>query len=215
MDRDELRFGAAGLLGSWTLRALGATLRVRFEDREPLDELRRRGHPVILTFWHSRIVPLAFVHRNEGVVVLVSQHGDGEYIARVLGRMGYRTPSRGSSTRGGVGGLKGIVRAARLGYDLAFTPDGPKGPPRELKPGVLVAAQLTGAAIVPLAAGGPHFWQLESWDGMLVPKPFGKLTVKYGTPQFVERDADESSLGRHAEALSAEIDRITDAVDGA
>lgn len=214
MDRDELRFGAAGLLGSWTLRSLGATLRITVEDKGPVEELHARRQPVIYTFWHSRILPLAYYHRNEGIVVLVSRHGDGEYVTRVIERMGFGT-ARGSSTRGGAAGLKGIVRAARKGHDLAFTPDGPKGPPRVLKPGVLVAAQLSGAAIVPLTAGGPNVWKVGSWDRMIVPKPFSKLTVKYGPPLFVERDADQAALARHAEAVTAEIDRITDAVDGA
>lgn len=212
MDRDEIRFGAAGFLGSWTLRSVGATLRITVEDKGPVEALHARGQPVIYTFWHSRILPLAYYHRNEGIVVLVSRHGDGEYVTRVIERMGFAT-ARGSSTRGGAAGLKGIVRAARKGHNLAFTPDGPKGPPRVLKPGVLVAAQLTGAAIVPLTAGSPDVWRVGSWDRMIVPKPFSRLTVKYGVPRFVERDADEDSLAQHAAVVSSEIDRITDAVD--
>jgi lysophospholipid acyltransferase (LPLAT)-like uncharacterized protein len=168
---------------------------------------------VIFTFWHSRILPLAYFHRSEDIVVLVSQHGDGEYTSRILENMGYRT-ARGSATRGGVQGLRGILRAAREGHDLGFTPDGPRGPPRQVKWGALVAAQLSGAAILPLAAGGPATWSVRSWDRMVIPKPFSRVTLKYGSLQFVPRDATEADLAEHDARLTAELNRITDAVDG-
>jgi len=212
MTRDELKFRVAGRLGATVLRALGATWRIRVEDDGPLHEMRRARHPVIFTFWHSRILPLTYLRRGEGSVALVSQHGDGEYTTRILERMGYGT-ARGSATRGGVQGLRGLVRAAREGHDLGITPDGPRGPARELKEGVLVAAQLSGAAILPFAAGGPSVWSVGSWDRMIIPKPFSRVNVKYGALQFVARDATEADLAEHGARLSAELNRITDAVD--
>jgi lysophospholipid acyltransferase (LPLAT)-like uncharacterized protein len=213
MTGRELKFRVAGHLGAIVLRALGASWRVRVEDDDAFREMRRARHPVILTCWHSRLLPLAYFHRREGIVVLVSQHGDGEYTTRVLERMGYGT-ARGSATRGGVQGLRGLLRAAREGHDLGFTPDGPRGPARRLKEGVLVTAQLSGAAILPLAAGGPSVWSVGSWDRMVIPKPFARVTLKYGALQFVPRDATEADLAEHAARLSAELNRITDAVDG-
>jgi lysophospholipid acyltransferase (LPLAT)-like uncharacterized protein len=214
MTRAELKFRLAGRLGATLLRALGATWRVRVEDDGPFREMRRARHPVIFTFWHSRILPLAYFHRDEGNVALVSQHGDGEYTAQILERMGYGATARGSATRGGVQGLRGLIRAVREGHDLGFTPDGPRGPARELKDGVLVTAQLSGAAILPLAAGGPSVWSVGSWDRMVIPKPFSRVTLKYGALQFVPRDATEADLVEHNARLTAELNRITDAVDG-
>jgi lysophospholipid acyltransferase (LPLAT)-like uncharacterized protein len=174
--------------------------------------MRRARRPVIFTFWHSRILPLAYLHRGEGNVALVSQHGDGEFTTQILQRMGYGT-ARGSATRGGVQGLKGLIRAVREGHDLGFTPDGPRGPARQLKEGVLVTAQLSGAAILPLAAGSPDVWHVGSWDRMVIPKPFARVTLKYGALQPVPRDATGADLTEHAARLTAELNRITDAVD--
>jgi lysophospholipid acyltransferase (LPLAT)-like uncharacterized protein len=211
--KQGLRFEAAGRLGALFLKGLGRTLRVRVEADEALREFRRQRQPVVFVFWHSRILPLAYLHRNEGIVVLVSQHEDGEYIARTIENMGFGT-ARGSSTRGGVRGLRGLIRAARQGHDLGFTPDGPRGPARKFKTGALVAAQLLGAPIVPLTAGGPGLWRLNSWDRSVIPKPFASLTLAYAPPRFIPRHSTEEELADHAAALEAELNRITDQVDG-
>lgn len=208
-----MRFRLLSWLVASLVRLLGHTLRIRAEREESFLENRRRGQPVIFVFWHSRILPLTYIHRNQGIVVLVSEHRDGEYIARIIERMGFGT-SRGSSTRGGVKGLKGLVRAARAGHDLAFTPDGPRGPPRKLKPGTLVAARLTGAPIVPIAVGGPRVWRLGSWDSHVVPKPFSRIRVCYGEPIVVPRDASEEDVARIGADLEALLCTLSDEVDG-
>jgi hypothetical protein len=214
MTRSELKFRLVGRLGATVLTSLGATWRVTVEDDGPLHEMRRARRPVILTFWHSRILPLTYFHRGRGSVALVSQHGDGEYTSQILARIGYSTAARGSATRGGVQGLRGLLRAAREGRDLGITPDGPRGPARVLKEGVLVAAQLSGVAILPLAAGGPSTWSVGSWDRMIIPKPFSRVNLRYGALQFVPRDATAADLAEHGARLTAELNRITDAVDG-
>ena len=213
MSRSELKFRIGGSLGAIVLRSLGATWRVRVEDDGPLREMRRTRRPVIFTFWHSRILPLTYFHRGQGNVALVSQHGDGEYTTQILQRIGYGTSARGSATRGGVQGLRGLLRAVREGRNLGLTPDGPRGPARVLKEGVLVTAQLSGAAILPLAAGGPSVWTVGSWDRMIIPKPFSRVTLKYGALQFIPRDATQADLVEHGARLTAELNRITDAVD--
>ena len=209
----EVRFRLLSWLAASLVRLLGHTLRIRAENEESFLENRKRGQPVIFAFWHSRILLLTYIHRNQGIAVLVSEHRDGEYIARIIERMGFGT-SRGSSTRGGVKGLKGLVRAARDGHDLAFTPDGPRGPPRRLKPGTLVAARLTGAPIVPIAVGGPRVWRLGSWDSHVVPKPFSRITVRYGEPIVVPRDASEADIARIGADLEALLCTLSDEVDG-
>ena len=130
----EARFSAAGVLGRGLLGGLFATCRFRVEGEENWLRFRREGKPVILVFWHEHILPVAHTIRGRGTVALVSKHADGEYIARVIERMGIGTV-RGSSTRGGIHGLKGLIRVAREGHDLALTPDGPRGPARFFKPG--------------------------------------------------------------------------------
>ncbi len=208
-----MRFRVLSWLGALLLGLLGRTLRIRAEREESFLDSRSRSQPVIFVFWHSRILPLTYIHRNQGIVVLVSEHRDGEYIARIIERMGFGT-SRGSSTRGGVKGLKGLVRAAREGHDLAFTPDGPRGPPRQLKPGTLVAARITGAPIVPIAVGGPRVWRLGTWDRHVVPKPFSRITVRYGEPCIVPRDASEEEIARIGVELETLLCTLSDEVDG-
>ncbi len=198
--------------GSLLLTLLGWSWRFEREGTEHFEAFRRAGEPVIFLFWHSRILPLAHLHRNEGVVVLISEHRDGELIARLVERRGFLT-ARGSSTRGGARGLRHLVRGLREGKDLAITPDGPKGPPRRLKLGALVAAQLSGAPLIPLAVGARRAWRASSWDRFLVPHPFARIEAVYGPPIRVPRDADGPTLLELAARVDAEVNRLTDLVD--
>jgi len=200
MIRSELGFRAVGFGGGASLTLLGWTLRYRIEGAEHFQRLRSEGRPVIFAFWHAGILPLAYLHRNEGAMVLVSRHADGEYITRVLKRLGFRT-ARGSSTRGGVQGLRELIRAVRNGTDAAITPDGPRGPARKFKAGGLLLAQLTGAPIIPVGLASKQVWRLDSWDGFLVPRPFAALDVRYGEPHYVPRDSTGDELEEHARRL--------------
>jgi lysophospholipid acyltransferase (LPLAT)-like uncharacterized protein len=164
---------------------------------------------VIFVFWHGQLLPLVHYHRDEGVVVLVSEHGDGEYITRVIERHGFQTV-RGSSTRGGIRGLKALIRAANAGRDLALTPDGPQGPRGEFKPGALMAAQLTGAPVVPVAVGVSSAWYMKSWDRFVVPRPLARIVIEYGEPVHVPRDATQSDREAISKALAETLDRLSD-----
>lgn len=210
---NELGYEAAGVVGAGVVGALFLTTRVRRTGTEHFERFRRRGSPVIFVFWHGQLLPLVHHHRHEGIVVLVSEHGDGEYIARIIERNGFGTV-RGSSTRGGIDGLRGLVRAARAGRDLAITPDGPRGPRAEFKPGALVAARMTGLPIIPLAVGSSAGWHLSSWDGFLVPKPLSTVRIEYLAPRFVPRSAPRDRLERMAAEIGADLDAATARVDG-
>jgi lysophospholipid acyltransferase (LPLAT)-like uncharacterized protein len=164
-------------------------------------------------FWHGQLLPLLYHHRKEGIVVLVSEHADGEYVTRVIERMGFRT-ARGSSTRGGTRALKGLIRAARDGHDVAVAPDGPSGPARQFKPGALRAAAVTGLPIIPVAVAASAAWRASSWDGFLIPKPFARVRLSYGPPYWIERDAGEDALARHARVLEGTLNEMTTAGGG-
>jgi lysophospholipid acyltransferase (LPLAT)-like uncharacterized protein len=192
------------LAGAAAVRALFATTRVERVHYERLEHFRRRGEPVIFVFWHGHLLPLVHYHRREGIVVLVSEHTDGEYIARILDRYGFGTV-RGSSTRGGMRGLRGLVRAARAGRDLALTPDGPRGPRHEVKPGALAAAQMTGLPLLPLAVSVTSAWALGSWDRFLVPRPFSTIRIEYLPPRFVPREASREDLDAMAAGLASDL----------
>jgi len=204
----DLKFKTLGAIGSELLASLFLTTRISRVGVEHFEGFRRVGNPVIFVFWHGQLLPLAHIHRGEGIVVLISEHDDGEYLTRVSQRNGFEAV-RGSSTRGGIRGLKGLIRAARDGKDIALTPDGPKGPPGEFKPGALMAAQVTGLPVIPLAVGMSSAWSLKSWDGFLVPKPFSQIHVQYLHPRFVPKDASRADLEGLAKEIGAQLETVS------
>lgn len=199
--RSGIRYSTVGVLGQGLVRSLFTTVRLQTMGEEHLLPFRDAGKPVIFVFWHGRLLPLVHVHRRQGAVVLVSEHGDGEYITRVLRRLGFGVV-RGSSTRGAVGGLKGLIRAAAQGHDIAVSPDGPKGPNREFKHGALTVARMTGLPIIPIGVGAKGGWHVDSWDQFLVPRPFSTVRVAYGPPCLVSRDASELEIESKARSLT-------------
>jgi lysophospholipid acyltransferase (LPLAT)-like uncharacterized protein len=203
----EIRFRAAGVLGLGLLGGLFTTTRASRSGQERYRALHRAGQRVVFVFWHQQLLPLVHYHRGEGIVVLVSEHGDGEYITRVILRHGFGV-ARGSSTRGGSQGLRQLVRAAREGHDLAITPDGPRGPARVFKPGALVAARLTGLPVVPLAVAASSAWHVNSWDRFMVPRPLARLHIAYGEPIEVPRGADEADVEALAERVQARLEGL-------
>jgi lysophospholipid acyltransferase (LPLAT)-like uncharacterized protein len=204
----EARFRAAGLIGQLAMGALFGTVRFRSEGDESYRRFRREGTPLIFACWHAHLLPLAYRHRGQGIVALVSEHADGEYLARLIERIGFGTV-RGSSTRGGIQGLKGLIRAAREGHDLTLTVDGPRGPARVVKSGALLAAQTTGAPIVPVGMACSAAWRFDSWDRFMVPKPLSTVRIAYGQPRFVARSAQRDGLDEAARALARELDDLS------
>jgi hypothetical protein len=197
--RRARRLTLASRLGGVLLRVLARTWRVRWVNRAPVDAMQSAGEPYILALWHGELLPLLWTQRSRHLTVLISEHGDGEIVARVALSLGYRTV-RGSTSRGGGRALLGMCRA--LDEDrqsLAFTPDGPRGPSRTFAPGALIVAQRTGAPIVPAAAGASRAWRLKSWDKFLIPKPFARVTVAYGDPVRVGAATMRDAAGRAAQ----------------
>ncbi|HET7251216.1 MAG TPA: lysophospholipid acyltransferase family protein [Gemmatimonadales bacterium] len=160
---------------------LARTWRYRLVHRENAQGLYDARRPFIFALWHNRILPLLYAHRHEGMVLLISRHRDGGYLATLAERWGYRFV-RGSSQRGGDVGLLGVVRALKEGSVVAVTPDGPRGPAERVKPGVVAAAQHAGVPIVPATARVNRAWTLASWDRFAIPKPFATIEVVYGAP---------------------------------
>ena len=206
----ELRFESAGVLGSGIMGALFLTTKVERVNPHYYQQFRDAGQPLMFVCWHGVLLPLVHYHRREGVVVLVSEHDDGEYLTRVLRRNGFGTV-RGSSKRGGSKGLRGLVRAARAGHDLAVTPDGPTGPPHVLKPGALIAAQMAELPVVPVRLEASSGWRFRSWDAFLVPRPLSKITIEYLQPRYIPRDAGRAEVDRLAREIADDMNRGTGA----
>ena len=176
---------AARAVAAPAIRLLASSWRIRTEHEErwrPLYEARR---PHVFLLWHEVLLPLLWHHRRQDIAIVVSENRDGQYLADFALALGYRAV-RGSSSRGAARALLGAVRELQSGRAVAFTPDGPRGPRRELKPGVVAAAQRGGGVIVPIHARADRAWRLDSWDRFLIPKPAARITVTYGRPFEVE-----------------------------
>ena len=179
----------AARAGSALVRALAATWRYRITGYEHVRALRERRRPFVFVLWHSRILPLLYRHRGEDVVMLISRHRDGGYLADLGARWGYRSV-RGSTQRGGEVGLLGIVRALEGGAEVAITPDGPRGPAERVQPGAIAAAQHAGVPIIAVGMRPSAAWYLRSWDRMCIPKPLAAIHVAYSPPIQVAAGKD-------------------------
>ncbi len=163
------------------------TVRLDVVGRERVSELLERHGAFITAFWHNRMMPLIWLERHRGIVAMVSRSIDGEVVARVLERFGYRTV-RGSSSRGAVSATKAAVKELKKGGIVAIIPDGPRGPVYTVQPGAVVLARITGLPILPATAVYERFWQVKSWDGFYIPKPFSRVVVGYGEPLYIPED---------------------------
>lgn len=182
----SLQVEAVSFIAAWFIRALRASVRLRHHGDAQLRAWERQGEHFILAFWHRHLLLMPYAYRGRRISVLVSQSTDGELIARTVARLGIDS-TRGSSSRGGVSGMKTLLRKAAAGWDIAFTPDGPRGPVREVQPGVILAAAATGLPIVPVALAASKAKLLQSWDRFVVPLPISKVHVVYGEPLAVAR----------------------------
>ncbi len=139
-------------IGAAVIRQLGRSMRLETRGQEDVDALYRKKQNIILAFWHAQQLMIPFGYRGPGAHVLISQHRDGEIIARIIATFGHHAV-RGSSTRGGAVALRELIRLGRSGQDVVVTPDGPKGPAQVAKMGVIQLARASGLPIVPLAFG--------------------------------------------------------------
>jgi lysophospholipid acyltransferase (LPLAT)-like uncharacterized protein len=197
-----LAYAYVTLVG-WTNR----TTVVRGEVRERLWAEKKR---FIYAFWHQRQVFFTWSHRGVQAAVLVSKSKDGEMIAETM-RLSRIKAVRGSSSRGGAAAAREMVEILRSGWDVGITPDGPKGPARQVKDGALRVAQLSGAPIVPIAnATSRRFVVEKAWDRFHVPLPFGRAVVAYGEPLYIGPDDDLAAKGAQ---LKAAMDALTEEAD--
>lgn len=197
-------------LGAAYLRLVGLTARITWVNREYRDELEAEGKGFIYAFWHGRQVFLVYLHRGDKIHPLVSQSKDGELISRICRSFGLETV-RGSSSRGGVEAVLGLKDLIEKGDRVGFTPDGPKGPLRQVQPGVLFLAQKTGRPIVPVAYSAQRRWVFKGrWDEFIVPKPFSRIAMVYGEPIRI-KGADDLAI--KSVELKAALDGVSQEAD--
>ena len=201
----------AAWLVATTIRVVSATLRISWRDDSGV-----RPAPVIYCTWHNRLalcMTSYFFHaRKNGkpvrMAALISASKDGALLAAILEQFGVQ-PARGSSSRRGTQAVRELTRWARNGYDLAITPDGPRGPCYVAEEGVILLAQMTGLPIVPSSYAARWKIRFKSWDRFQVPLPFSRCEIFFGRPIHVPRDATPADRERFRRQLEVELNAIT------
>jgi len=167
-------------VGSLLIRLLAFTNKKKFHAPDTLGD-----ESFIMACWHGELlmIPYAYLYykKNPNVKLFISEHFDGELIARTLSFFGFGT-IRGSTTRGGVKALIGAIRDIKNGVDIGITPDGPKGPHQEVQDGIIAIAQKAKVKIVLVEIKPSKYWQLKSWDKFKIPKPFGVIEYFISEP---------------------------------
>ncbi len=206
--RQRIALSLITAAGYWFIQLIGPTLRlsVSFEDgaQHALED-----RPYIASFWHSCIIPSAYIFRDWGIRVMTSASYDGEYIARIIHKFGF-TAVRGSSSRNAVAAQLGMRRALEEGWTVAFTLDGPRGPRHKVKPGPVALARATGVVLTTFHAAIDKGITLNSWDKMVIPLPFSRVLVRVGKLIPVPADAGDEELSRYTAELQATLDRVCD-----
>jgi lysophospholipid acyltransferase (LPLAT)-like uncharacterized protein len=203
---------AAAWVGAALMRALFATLRLRVHDphgflSDPPPQ------PVIYAFWHNRILAITaaflrvYPRGRRGVLVLTSASKDGMWLGELAGRLGMGSV-RGSSSRRGATAMRELLDRVAEGYDIAITPDGPRGPRYEMGSGLVYLAQKAGLPVIPCHARFHGAIRLKTWDRFAIPRPFARLDVTLGEAlRVTSDDADfEAERKRIESVLRAEAD---------
>lgn len=197
----------------WALyRAWTATWRVQIIESSAVKRLKAENKSWICAIWHGDEIAMIYFSRFYKVATMTSTSKDGELMNNVLNRLGMAT-SRGSSTRGAVGALKGLVRLAKSGWNPVVTVDGPKGPYHKAKPGVFELARLTGLPIIPAGVAATHKKIFEkSWNKAYLPLPFSKVTLVWGDLLLLNENENPESFEPRDPVLAKTLENTLDAM---
>ncbi len=157
-------------------------------ERGYREALSRSGGAAVYTTWHQRMPYFFYYFRSRKITILISGSRDGEYAARMAAQFGFRNV-RGSSTRGGTRAMRELIRMIRSGERGGLLADGPQGPARIAKLGVVLAARDAQVPIIPVTWGADQAWIFSSWDRFLVPKPASRIAIFFAEPIWIPREA--------------------------
>lgn len=200
---------------------VGATTRWEIVNGAVADAVRAKGGPVVLCFWHGRIMLAHAGWISPGgappTSILISQSREGDVIvhaARAVGVDAFRgsTEKRGKP-KGSFAAMRGMMRHLQSGGAICVTPDGPRGPRMRAEMGPVQLARLTGAPLVGMAWSTRGAKVFQSWDRFMVPRPFARGAFVFSDPILVPRDADEAAMEAARRALEADLIRITQDAD--
>lgn len=190
------------------------TIRVENVNTQVLEPFFKNNdeEPVIIAFWHSRLLMVPYLVRKRRVAIMISRHRDGELISRAA-RFFPVDFVRGSTTRGGIRALRGLVRALKRGFHVAITPDGPRGPRHLAQTGAIMLASGTGRPIVPVTYSASKKKVFNSWDRFLLPYPLSRGVIIYGEPIWVGPREGQAGIEEKRKTLETRLNQITAEAD--
>ena len=178
-------------------------LRISHYDRSVDPARPEYNEHVIFSFWHEYISVVLPRWGHTPLTILCSQHRDGEYVNQTALALGLRIV-RGSTSRGGSSAIRQLKKNSKTS-SLTFTPDGPRGPRREMALGPVYLASLLGLPIVPLGVGMDNAWRLNTWDSFAIPKPLSRVRMIFGPKIYIPRKSSREEL----ESARAKIETLT------
>lgn len=195
------------------LRLLDSTVTWSVEGEEIPRAMLANKQPFILAFWHGRmLMMLRSWQFSEPFHMVISQHPDGQLIARTIEYLGIDTIA-GSTSRGGSGALRAMVRRIKAGECVGITPDGPGGPRMRASAGIVQTARLAGVPIIPGACAARPRRVVGSWDRLVVPLPFGRGLIAWDPPMEIDSDADDAMVEALRAKLELRLNEMTRALD--
>lgn len=196
-------------LGTWALQLLFLTVRVDLRTALPgVSPYHNPSGKVRYCFcmWHDGIVLALFSLKTFKLSGLISRHQDGSYLSHAVKLLGI-TPVRGSASRGGAQAAKQLINLPDL--NVCITPDGPRGPRRTMKDGIVFLASRTGRPLVPGVLKATRYWTIPGgWSDMVIPKPFAKVLLVTSTPITVPSDASREEISMITDQVQREMDRL-------
>jgi lysophospholipid acyltransferase (LPLAT)-like uncharacterized protein len=220
LTKSKAAFACAAFVLALYLRFVFLTSRLTIANGTVLDALQSEGTPYIPAFWHGRMVFLTKVfNRYPGACVLISNHRDGELIARVLHHMGIAAvrgsaARQGKADKGGAGAFREMLRRLKSkGAVVGITPDGPRGPRMRAAPGVIRLAEKSKAPIIACTWSGTRCIVFKSWDRLMLPLPFCRAVAMVSEPIRIADCHDDGEREAAREALEATLNRLTQACD--
>jgi lysophospholipid acyltransferase (LPLAT)-like uncharacterized protein len=188
------------------IRLIGPTLRVSISHEEGAQPTVGQ-RPLILSFWHACIIPATYLFRNVGIRVMSSNSYDGEYMGRIIHKFGF-VAVKGSSSRNAVRALLGLRRALQEGWSVAFSIDGPRGPRYRVKPGPVALARSSSVSLSTFHIAVENAWVLNTWDRLIIPKPFSRVLMRFGKLIPVPANATDEDIEHYQQELQASLDRV-------
>ncbi len=195
------------LIIAWMIRIWFATCRKRTHGFENRREAEKQGAPFIGTCWHFCVIGIFAFYKKESFVVMVSSSNDGDYLSRMVRLLGLSV-ARGSRNRRGAQAAKELLKHLGRGNNVGLVADGSQGPPRVVQPGAIFLASKTGGAILPMVWSSSSYIAFNSWDRLILPRPFSRMELFYGEPLWVPKGIKSAELEEYRLTLENKMNEL-------